>query len=70
MNPSNKIVNPIPTKQSKSTKNPYDRIQSAPPDGKEEEMNQNMLFKEAIKQTNLAKVKKMHENFKFLSIKY
>ena len=62
MNPSNKIVNPIPTKQSKNC-NPYDRIQSAPPDGKEEETNHIMQMKEAIKQTNLAKVKKMFVKF-------
>lgn len=56
MNPNNKITNPLPTKTAPN-KNPYDRIQSAPPEGKEEDKKKDIQIKEAFKM-NQAKVYK------------
>lgn len=53
MNPNNKLINPIPSKQNKKG-DPYERIQSCPPDGKEQDKNRDLNMKEAFKncQTN------------------
>lgn len=61
MNPNNKLIIPVPNKASK--KDPYERVQSAPPDGKEDDKIRDMNIKQAFKNWQVnpgQKVRKIH----------